>query len=116
MTSHSTRITRDGISTGRLHPEVADLAQAVMRRDMKAMRRHRVSSLVRLPYADLDEAGQLAGMGWTSPEPPAALIVLAITATENARIPVPDEATATAWLERHPSVCDLRRAGGQGFG
>lgn len=116
MTSYSSRITAAGIRSGRLHPEVAGPAKAVMRRDMKALRRHRVLSLVRLPYADLDELGQLKGMGWTSADPPVAVIVVSLSPTDNARVPAADEETVAAWIEAHPSARDLRGAAGRGFG
>jgi hypothetical protein len=104
------------IRSGRVHPEIKDLARKIANRDRKALTRHRCRSFLRLPYADLCEAELLKGQGWKEPNPPIAVLVVNLSTTEAARIPLDNQERVDDALSGNCKTLDLRRSTSKGFG
>jgi hypothetical protein len=102
--------------SGRVHPEIEDLARNIAIRDRKTLTRYRGRSFLRLPYADLREVELLKGQGWKEPNPPIAVWVVSLSTTEAARLPLDTQEKANDLLSRNYNALDLRVPPSKGFG
>ncbi len=102
--------------SGRVHPEIEDLARIIAIRDRKTLTRHRDRCFLRLPYADLREVELLKGQGWKEPTPPIAVWVVSLSATEAARLPLDTQEKVDDLLSRNYNALDLRGPSSKGFG
>ena len=86
-----TRIGKDGsVSTGTVHPEVAEGSLACLKRDLRKLRQTNGKSFFRKPYIDLQEA-QMIGINEGSPaikDIAGILVVPIVQGDTNARLPM----------------------------
>lgn len=117
MSSHTQSVfLPDGsVYHGGIHPEAGEALEAILRRDLRTMRKHKCRSFIRKPYADLDEIGMISFMP-NAPQEVAAVVVIGITPGEtNARIPVePDLIESIVKSRRHLDLYSLKTK--KGFG
>jgi hypothetical protein len=102
--------------SGRVHPEIEDLARDIAIRDRKTLTRHRNRSFLRLPYADLCEVEQLKGQGWKIPTPPIAIWVVNLSSTEASRVAIDTQEKVDDLLGKSYNALDLRKPPSKGFG
>ena len=95
-----TSVSKDGISdAARLHPEIAEFAVQILKRDLKLIKRYcpKIKSFIRSPYKDLHEIDtflqQAQARGMTVDLPIVGVMVINFAPETNARIPL----TAEQW-------------------
>jgi hypothetical protein len=74
-----------------IHPEVKDLAEQVLKRDLIAMRHLKVSHFIREPYGDLNEIEMIPELGEKAQDIFGIYVLSMVKDLTNARIPVTKE-------------------------
>lgn len=73
---------------GRLHPEIAEDALRILRKDLAKMKRYKCNSFVRQPYYDLNETEMLKPYPNAPENIEAVIVISVIKGDTNARIPI----------------------------
>jgi len=107
--SWKTIASKDGISeTTRLHPEIAEFAVKVLKRDLKFIKRSGIKCFKRRPYEELHEIDmflqEAEARGNALDLPIAGVAVFSLGPDTNARVPL----TAEQW-EKERDMFTVRR-------
>ena len=107
--------SKDGFSKpARLHPEIAELAVRIVKRDLKFIKRSGIKCFKRRPYEDLHEIDhfmqEAEARGKVLDEPIVGVAVINFGLESNARIPL----TAEQW-EKERDMLTARPGSDKGF-
>ena len=73
---------------GRLHPEIAEDALRILKKDLAKMKRYKCNLFVRHPYYDLNEVEMLKSYPNAPKNIEAVIVIMVIQGDTNARIPI----------------------------
>jgi hypothetical protein len=74
-----------------IHPEVEDLAEQVLKRDLILMRHFKISRFIREPYGDLNEIEMIPELGAKAQDIFGFYVLSMVKDLTNARIPMTEE-------------------------
>lgn len=81
---------------GRLHPEIAEDALRILKKDLAKIKRYKCNSFVRQPYYDLNEIEMLKSYPNAPENIEAVIVISVIKGDTNARIPISKQEIADA--------------------
>ncbi len=86
MTQHTIYSPDGSVHHGDLQPEIAEPSLAILKRDLREMRRHRCSMFIRKPYLDLNELEIVPDVTGEVKTAVAVLVVRVVAGETNARV------------------------------
>jgi hypothetical protein len=86
---------------GRLHPEIAEDALRILKKDLAKIKKYKCKSFVRRPYRDLNEIQMLKAYPNAPDNIEAVIVISIIKGDTNARIPIGEQEIVEALRRNH---------------
>lgn len=86
MTQHTIYSPDGSVHRGDLQPEIAEPSLAILKKDLREMRKHRCSGFIRKPYFDLNELEIVPDLTGEAKTAVAVLVIRIVAGETNARV------------------------------
>ena len=115
MTQHTIYSPDGSVHHGDLQPEIAEPSLAILKRDLREMRKHRCIMFIRKPYIDLNELEIVPDVTGKVKTAVAVLVATVVAGETNARVFL-SQADLESEIGKAGilNLCD--RSNGRGFG
>jgi hypothetical protein len=113
MTQHTIYSPDGSVHHGDLQPEIAEPSLAILKRDLREMRKHRCSMFIRKPYLDLNELEIVPDITGEVKTAVAVLVTRVVAGETNARVFL-NQANLDSAIGKSEilNLCDKSKGGG----